>query len=66
MVNELLANRDVSTRGCLGKVQFVFVHHDQFSLLKVMFFLNIVPFMVKRVACFFDFHSNLLSPHVKN
>lgn len=66
MVNELLANKDISTRGCLRKVQFVFVHHEQFSVLKVTFSLNIVPFKVKRVACFFDFHSILLLPHVKN
>lgn len=66
MANELLANENISTRGHLGKLQVVFVHHEQLSVLKVKFFLNIVPFKVKRVAYFSDFHSILLSLHVKN
>lgn len=66
MANELLTKKNINARRYLGKLQFVFVHHEQFSVLKVMFFFNIVPFKVKKVACFFDFHSILLSLHVKN
>lgn len=66
MANELLANKNISSRGHLRKLQFVFVHHEQFAVLNTTFFLNIVPFKVRGVACFFDFHSILLSPHVKN
>lgn len=66
MADEFLANTNISTRGHLQKLQFAFVHCKEFLVLKVFFFLNIVPSRVKRAAFFFGFHHVLLSLYVRN